>query len=654
MKFLVSFLFLFFTSFCFSQEADSLLSTIGQERSPAKKAKIYLKLVALTAQSDSVKAKQFLKQAESLASSRDNILQAEIQNSWGFYYMANDPERAKKHHLKGIAILEGEQSAEAQDLRAKLWYNVGADFQRMGRPKEALDMLLNRGIPEAKKAADKIYLANNYLTVGLIFYNDNNLDKAIQYHQMAVKTAQQMKPSPKKEDLLITAQLGITEAYLKKEDYPTARKTLDVLTGSSQKKLSARQLPELLHLESIYYLKTGNYQKSLENAEAGMKITEKTGDLYQMTRLIFMKSKAQSNLGKFDDAAATLKDLLNNETYVTVYGGNLATIYDELWMLEERRGNYKDALSYATKRIAITDSLNESGQNEMINEMETQFRTAEKEKELVVKQLEINKKNQYIWTFVITTLVFLGAGFFTFFYFRNKRRLSVQREINLQQKLKEKENEEELKVTKAILDGEECERERVAKDLHDGLGGMLAGVKINMSTWSNHHLEENQVESFHAILNQLDSSVSELRRVARNLMPESLLNFGLEIALKDLCEFYMKDNLQIDFQAINIQNNMPVNLQANIYRIVQELLNNAVKHSGANNILVQCSQEGSNFFITVDDNGKGIRKDEMSKVKSLGLKNLQNRVDFMKGKMEIETAQNQGTSINIELKTNVA
>ena len=137
-------------------------------------------------------------------------------------------------------------------------------------------------------------------------------------------------------------------------------------------------------------------------------------------------------------------------------------------------------------------------------------------------------------------------------------------------------------------------------------------------------------------------------------MPESLLNFGLEIALKDLCEFYMKDGLTIDFQPINIEKNLPLNLQVNIYRIVQELLSNAVKHSNADNILVQCSQNEEEFYITVEDNGKGITDGERSKMKSLGLKNLQNRVDFLKGKMEIQSAENMGTAVNIELSTRVA
>ena len=108
-------------------------------------------------------------------------------------------------------------------------------------------------------------------------------------------------------------------------------------------------------------------------------------------------------------------------------------------MLEEKQGNFRDAFHYAKKRIAVSDSMMIIDQNKAINEMETKFRTAEKEKQLAVQELEINKKNQYMWTFIITTLVFLGSGLYTFFYYRNRKKLSEQREINLQQKLREKE-----------------------------------------------------------------------------------------------------------------------------------------------------------------------------------------------------------------------
>lgn len=188
----------------------------------------------------------------------------------------------------------------------------------------------------------------------------------------------------------------------------------------------------------------------------------------------------------------------------------------------------------------------------------------------------------------------------------------------------------------------------MAKDLHDGLGGMLAGVKINLSTWSSHHLNPELHRDFYKILNQLDNSVAELRHVARNLMPESLLNFGLETALHDLCEFYTRKDLDIYFQPINIEKDLPLKIQLNIYRIVQELLANAVKHAEASNILLQCSQSDDNFMITIEDNGKGFEKDIEKTSKSMGLRNLKNRVNYLKGKMEV-SSDNQGTTVNIEL-----
>jgi signal transduction histidine kinase len=154
---------------------------------------------------------------------------------------------------------------------------------------------------------------------------------------------------------------------------------------------------------------------------------------------------------------------------------------------------------------------------------------------------------------------------------RIKHKFTLLKEINYQQQLTELEQKQQLKVAKAMLDGEEHERERVARDLHDGLGGMLSGVKIGLSGWTNNHSGAAEDKDLHLIINQLDTSVSELRRIARNMVPETLLKFGLEVALKDLSEFYMRDGLHIEFQAFNVEKNIALAVQLHIYRIVQEL-----------------------------------------------------------------------------------
>ena len=135
-------------------------------------------------------------------------------------------------------------------------------------------------------------------------------------------------------------------------------------------------------------------------------------------------------------------------------------------------------------------------------------------------------------------------------------------------------------------------------------------------------------------------------------MPESLLNTGLEPALYDLCHSLTNENLQIDCQALSLSRDLSKEVQVTAYRMVQELLANAIKHSGASRILVQCTQYDDMLFITVEDNGKGFNTEEAST--GLGLDNLKNRIRFHHGNMEVNSAPGKGTIVNIEFKTHAA
>jgi signal transduction histidine kinase len=195
------------------------------------------------------------------------------------------------------------------------------------------------------------------------------------------------------------------------------------------------------------------------------------------------------------------------------------------------------------------------------------------------------------------------------------------------------------------MQGEEQERKRLAIDLHDGLGGQLAGIKINLSRMATNtdHLDTDLLK----VIEQLDVSASELRRIARNMMPESLLLLGLESALKDMCDSLSSAQTQVIFQPFGISTTIPRETQVNIYRIVQELLTNAIRHAQATEILVQCSQNDARFFITLEDNGKGFIADNTAS-DGIGLNNVRSRVKYLKGKLDITSALQEGTTVNIE------
>lgn len=251
---------------------------------------------------------------------------------------------------------------------------------------------------------------------------------------------------------------------------------------------------------------------------------------------------------------------------------------------------------------------------------------------------------------MILCMVILLIFMFFIITYRTGRKLALQKEMNFQQQLKEMEQRQQIVVTEALLEGEERERRRIARDLHDGLGGMLAGIKIKLSSYSRQRVAatpKEQTELEH-ITGQLDNSVTELRRIARNMMPESLIRFGLQTALKELCESMLSRDIGINFIALDINDQMDLSKQVVIYRIIQEALANAIRHSKARHIMVQCSQNNDRFYITIEDDGVGFDKTTLPG-KGNGLTNIENRVKYLNGTMDVISGPNEGTTINMEL-----
>lgn len=152
-------------------------------------------------------------------------------------------------------------------------------------------------------------------------------------------------------------------------------------------------------------------------------------------------------------------------------------------------------------------------------------------------------------------------------------------------------------------------------------------------------------------IDMLDGSIKEMRRVAHNMMPEALVNFGLDTALKDFCnDINQSGALQVSHQSIGLENAViKQTTSITIYRIVQELLNNIMKHASAKNALVQVSKTNADISITVEDDGKGFDTVILKGTKGLGWSNLRSRIDYLKGKIDVQSAPGKGTSVLVEI-----
>ncbi|WP_268229723.1 sensor histidine kinase [Sphingobacterium sp. UT-1RO-CII-1] len=295
----------------------------------------------------------------------------------------------------------------------------------------------------------------------------------------------------------------------------------------------------------------------------------------------------------------------------------------------------------------------------------TELESIKRSQELKLSRLEaqnraqdiLNYKNEIVYKekiskyYISLIVVFLLAVIFLLYAYKQRSRsLRQNRELYNFSLDKERQNVKIATLT-AMLDGQEKERGRMARDLHDGLGGLLSSTKISLSQLSDQVASpiKNDLENS---LKQMDTAVEELRRVAHNLMPDLLNRYGLQEALKDYAARMSNERLDIDVQFLHMESDLEKDKQLLIYRIIQELVNNAIKHASAKQILIQLVEEETQYHLTVEDDGEGFDVEKVKGNQSAGLHNIQYRIDFLKGKLHIHSEINVGTSVEITFPKN--
>jgi signal transduction histidine kinase len=226
--------------------------------------------------------------------------------------------------------------------------------------------------------------------------------------------------------------------------------------------------------------------------------------------------------------------------------------------------------------------------------------------------------------------------------FRYKRQVH-KRKLDTIQK------EKELQLIQALMHGEEKERSRIAKDLHDGVAGLLAAVKMHFSSVDAKAVNIYQDDSFRRGMELLDIASGEIRKTSHNLMPEVLIMHGLDEALDRYCRSISNNSITIQYDSLGKIDRFIESFELTVYRIVQELLNNILKHSQAKKAIVQVCQQADLLTITLEDNGVGFNVNSLEK-DGMGLKSLRSRVESINGKMEIESAPGKGVSAYLEFE----
>jgi signal transduction histidine kinase len=298
----------------------------------------------------------------------------------------------------------------------------------------------------------------------------------------------------------------------------------------------------------------------------------------------------------------------------------------------------EEAIHYSQEQIRMKEADLNKDWAQKIAEVDTKYNT--EKKELEITALKNEKKTNTI--LIVSLLAILAAGAGTAYsLYKNLK----QRQLLSAQRIKELEQERQITATQSVLEGETTERARLSRDLHDGLGGMLSVAKLKISTMKgNLTIPEEIVSSLNSAMELIDSSIKELRRVAHNLMPESLMKYGLNAALADFC--HSTDKVTYHFFGNDRRSDEKTEIAT--YRIVNELVNNSLRHSEAENINVQLLIDDTRIHVIVEDDGKGFDMETAEAKGGNGLKNIRSRVTSLGGKLEFITGLGKGTEVNVE------
>ena len=595
---------------------------------------------------------------------------------------------------KGLKLEEG----GAKEARAKSWPMLAADFEldMSTAYYEKGDYITSIAINEQNaktygqlpESPQRIWgLAAVLNNLGTAYSLINELDSAQQYYLSSIKQFEKLKDS---SSLLVT-YFNIAFLYIDIQQWEQAKKYLQLsinhaaanpdyenyvqslarnaaisyklnkITEGNQLLLQAESLlPKTsfelsriycLNAKGDYYGATNKWAEALQQHQQAYQLSLQYNDPYYIADEAWEVGRSHLNLRQQDSAVGYLNKALQVARQYN-YMPKVKFILKELSLYYGSIGNFEKAWQVSLQLADYTDSLVALQNHNRILLNDARYQSAKKEGRIneleatqLLQQLQIKQKNTLNYILIGAAVTMLVIGGLSYRNYRQKQALQ-------QQRITELETEKQLLAAEAVMKGEEKERSRLAKDLHDGLGGMLSGIKHSFQ-----HMKENLIMTaenqlaFERSMDMLDSSIKELRRVAHNMMPESLMKFGLEVALKDFCNAVQQSGaLQISFQSLGLENKVvDKQISIGVYRMVQELINNTLKHASATKCIVQLSKTADGLNITVEDNGKGFDGNLLTDSGGMGWSNIRSRIDYLKGKLDVQSSPGEGTSVLIEI-----
>lgn len=520
-------------------------------------------------------------------------------------FLSGDYEAALSWQYKAI---ETGLKFEGTDL-SPMHVNIASILMHTGRDAEHIKTYLKKAIISARQKEDFSTLGKIYNNIALAFSLEKQWDSSLSYFRKSLAIAENHK-LPAARHLSIS-NIGII--YLEQNQIDSA----------------------VHYLESARAMDTLSIATAMERARGALGVSYLKQQKFNKARPLLLEQYQ--------------KALQRNNSQ------DLRASYYNLSKLYGATGNFKQGYDHAWNYILTNDSIAGAEIIRKVHAMEIKHNTKEKEKQLLLSKLKILEqqkalqvKNKWLSISLISGALLLIIVVLLFTNYQNRKKLQGE-------KLKNIERQKALETMKASIDGEENERNRIAKELHDGVGALISATSLNLSALARDNVHIGSQETFQSTLNMVEEIGKELRLTAHNLMPIRFATKSLSEAIVHFCKAASKGSkLRIEVLTFGDFSGLPHPVQLNLYRIIQELVNNIVKHAQAEKALVQMIFQNELLSITVEDNGKGFDPKADPQPEGIGMQSLQSRVKSMQGDLLINSSPQKGTSVYIEFDFNPA
>lgn len=487
-----------------------------------------------------------------------------------------------------------------------------------------------------EKSNQPAKLAPVYNELAKLYRKTRDLDRALQHYNKADALYRQLKDSA--GIAMILNESGVVFEY--REDFNEAiRRYSSSLDIAVKKGDSLSVSYSLSNIAGVYVI-----QKKFDFAERNLlralHIRELLKDSFAIALTYSDLGVAMNGKGDYLKAIQYL-DQSNRMAEHLKYPELQSNNYNELSSVAQKKGDFQQAFSYFLKRSAIRDSLYALEKTKQIEELNARYESAQREKEIQQQKNRIRFQNLLIVG--ITGLVLLTGLLLLSWYRRSKLRQETAMKTELMQ--------QQEQAIRAVMEAEENERQRIAKDLHDGVGQMMSAAKMNLSAFESELKFDNEEQrhSFEKVINLVDESCREVRTVSHVMMPNALLKNNLGDAIREFTGKLNQKELRISVYTEGLDERLDSNIETMLYRVVQECVNNTIKHARASTLDISLIRDKDGISGTIEDNGKGFDAGNPEIMKGIGMKNISSRIEYLKGTVDVDSAPGRGTVVGLHI-----